>query len=166
MRVGLIMAEVINYLKETYLQDIGTELEIFDGAEHLNDTDFASSPKLRIVWFPTSTKFEGNTHVGANPNMQRLALQNYEIHMKGPSYDEVGELVRYVILALEHKLYSPQVEYSGTYIDKGNILQSGVGYKLDAEVKQVIPRRPLRKVKVSETETHSKLQGSNELVPP
>lgn len=166
MRIGQVMAEIINHLKETYLQDLGIELETLDGAEHLNDTDFCSSPKPRLVWFPTTTRFEGNTHVGANPNMQRLAIQNYEIHIKGPNYDEVGELVRYVILALEYKLYSPQVEYSGTYIDKGNILQSGVGYRLDAQIKLVIPRRPLRTVKVNKTETHSKLEGGTELVPP
>lgn len=68
-------------------------------------------------------------------------------------------------MTLEYKLYSPQVEYSGTYIDKGNILQSGVGYRLDAQIKLVIPRRPLRTVKVNETETHSKYEGGTELVP-
>jgi len=164
--IGYTISSILNQFIESYMIPLGYEISTFDGAEHLNDTNFGSTTKTALVWFPTNTSFSGTRHVGANPGSERTATQTIEIHFIGPNYDSVWEMVNWFIIAAKDKVYSPQIEFDGNFYDKGNILQNGVGYSLRMAIEMVIHRYPLRSVKVNEVEKHSKLQGSSELVPP
>lgn len=164
--IGFTVSSIINQYLENYITPLGYEITILDGAENLNDTNFGSSNKPALVWFPTNTSFTGVQHVGINPGAERTAIQTIEFHFIGANYDTVWEMVNWFIIAAKDKVYSPQLEFDGNYYDKGNILQNGVGYALRMSILMVIHRYPLRQVKVNEVEKHSKLQGSSELVPP
>lgn len=152
-----VVAEIANQFK-LYRPYVG----VFEGRKRLSD----ELPVDRLIWFPTNDSFEGTWNVSRNANEVLTRNAGVDFYLFSRDWNKVEDYINDLIISIYDKVHGPMFEVQdGEWLDEGQELQQGVGYRLPVTFSSTIIKRPMRTTEIEEVSPHTHFKNSTEWVP-